>query len=67
MLLVKSDSVLAFYIDDLNSDPTDAYSFFCKICVWNDWKNKKRGPDHIMDLWSCEATNCNTLILIFSI
>ena len=26
-------SVLAFYSDDLSSNPADAYSFFCKICV----------------------------------
>ena len=26
-------SVLLFYFDDPSSNPADAYSFFCKICV----------------------------------
>ena len=32
-------SVLALFSDDPSSNPADAYSFFCKICVE---KNKKR-------------------------
>ena len=32
------DSVLAFYSDDLSSNPADAYSFLCKICAWKERK-----------------------------
>ena len=28
--------MLAFYSNDLSSDLDDAYSYFCKICVWKD-------------------------------
>ena len=31
-------SMLAFYSDDPSSNPTNAYSFFCKICVWKEQK-----------------------------
>ena len=27
-------SVLSFYSEDPSSNPADAYSFFCNICVW---------------------------------
>ena len=27
-------SVLDFYSNDPSSNPAEAYSFFCKICVW---------------------------------
>ena len=36
-------SVLAFYSNDPSSNPADAYSFFCKICVWKERKYTKRG------------------------
>ena len=26
-------SVLAFYSDDPSSNPADAYTFFCKVCI----------------------------------
>ena len=29
-------SVLVFYSDDPSSNPAEAYSFFCKICVWKE-------------------------------
>ena len=31
-------SVLAFYSNDPSSNPADAYSFFCRICVWKERK-----------------------------
>ena len=31
-------SLLAFYSNDPSSNPPDAYSFICKICVWKDIK-----------------------------
>ena len=31
-------SMLAFYSNDLSSNPAEAYSFFCKICVWKERK-----------------------------
>ena len=31
-------SVLAFYSDNPSLNPADAYSFFCKICVWKEQK-----------------------------
>ena len=31
-------SVLASYSDDLISNPTEVYSFFCKFFVWNERK-----------------------------
>ena len=34
-------SVLAFYLDDLSSNPADDYSFFCNFCVWKTEINKK--------------------------
>ena len=36
-------SVLAFYSDDLSLDPAEAYSFFCKNCVWKRPKVYKKG------------------------
>ena len=30
--------VLVFYSDDPNLNPTEAHSFFCKICVWKERK-----------------------------
>ena len=35
--------VLTFYSDDLSLNPTEAYSFFAKICVWKEQKYAKRG------------------------
>ena len=35
-------SMLAIYSDNPSSNPTDAYSFFCKIYVWKDRKQTKR-------------------------
>ena len=34
-------SVLGFYSDDPSFNPAEPYSFFCKICVWKEQKNKK--------------------------
>ena len=34
-------SVLAFYSDDLSSNPADAYSFFAYNCVWKE-RNKQK-------------------------
>ena len=34
-------SVLAFYSNEPSSNPTEAYSFFCKICVLKNKVNKK--------------------------
>ena len=34
-------SMLAFYSDDPSSNPAEAYSFFCKICIWKDRKQTK--------------------------
>ena len=31
-------SVLAFYSDDPSSNPAEANSYFCKICVWKERK-----------------------------
>ena len=31
-------SMLAFYSDNPSSNPTEAYSLYCKICVWKDLK-----------------------------
>ena len=31
-------SMLTFYSDDPSSNPTEAYSFFCKMCVWKERK-----------------------------
>ena len=37
-------SVLAYYSNHTSSNPADAYSFFCKICVWmNENKQKEVG------------------------
>ena len=33
-------SVLAFYSDDLSSNPADAHSFFCKMFEKNEKKQK---------------------------
>ena len=30
--------VLAFFSDNLSSNPAEAYSFFCKISVWKEQK-----------------------------
>ena len=37
------ESSLAFYSDNLSSNPNEAYSFFSKICVWKERKQTKRG------------------------
>ena len=34
----KVVTVLAFYSDDSSLNPAEAYSFFCKICVWKERK-----------------------------
>ena len=34
-------SVLAYYSDDLSTNPAEAYSFFYKIFAWKD-RNKQR-------------------------
>ena len=31
-------SMQVFYSNILSSNPSDAYSFCCKICVWKEWK-----------------------------
>ena len=31
-------SVLAFYSNDPSSNPAEAYSFSCKMCVWEERK-----------------------------
>ena len=31
-------SMLAFYYDDQSSNPTEAYRYFCKNCVWKEQK-----------------------------
>ena len=31
-------SVLAFYFNNPSSNPAEAYSFLCKICVWQERK-----------------------------
>ena len=34
-------SVLAFYFNNPSSNPAEAYSFLCKICVWQERKKIK--------------------------
>ena len=31
-------SLLPFYSNNPSSNPAEAYSFFCKMCVWNERK-----------------------------
>ena len=41
-------SVIAFYSDNPSSNPTEAYSFFCTICAWNNEnKQKEAGVGHL--------------------
>ena len=35
-------SVLAFYSENSSSNSTEAYVFFCKICVWKEWRQKQK-------------------------
>ena len=52
-------SILAFYSDDLCSNPFEAYSFFCKICLLKRTKiNKKRpGLAHLKNFALCIIQN----------
>ena len=44
-------SVFAFS-NDLSSNPPNAYSFFCKICVWKkENKQKEAGLAHFLKKW----------------
>ena len=37
-------SVIDFYSGNLSSNPAEAYSFFCKKCVWKEQKKARVGP-----------------------
>ena len=46
-------SMFAFYSYDRSSGPAEAYSFFCKICVWKEWKKQRK---HFLKnkIWTAE-------------
>ena len=44
-------SVLAFYSDNPSSNPTEAYSFFCKFFVWKK-ENEQKEAVYWMDIFS---------------